>query len=306
MSIYIYKNNQQTGPFEEGKVLEWLANGQLSPEDLAVKQGESQWKPLKDLFLGAPQKMPESQTGFSSPNIPSVAGNLPQKSGSKTFLFLLLGFGALFLIVVVGIAGFFLVGRSKRPIVSTNTNSSSINSGNSNSSNSNSNTPDFKVMKDKAKEFAKLTPTVKLENKAILKGKIAIVEHTDTSNEYSIYLRGFRSYDETIDEDELKNYGVTKDQLAKKPEDVDTLVQTLCSKGGKIGTYITSKGSVPAYSNSCKVSVINYRDSKIIAQKTFVNRKLEQSVTLSPTATEYVLLYPYDEIQKYVKSLPKE
>src|SRR3954469_21155102 len=50
MAVYIYKNNQQSGPYEESAVAEWLKKGQLSPEDMACQQGSSQWQPLKVLF----------------------------------------------------------------------------------------------------------------------------------------------------------------------------------------------------------------------------------------------------------------
>ena len=55
MQIYVSKNNRQLGPFEEAQVLEMLRNGQLTPNDLGVRQGESQWQPLGKLFSGATQ-----------------------------------------------------------------------------------------------------------------------------------------------------------------------------------------------------------------------------------------------------------
>ncbi len=44
--IYIHKNNQQTGPYEEHVVLDQLKSGFLKPEDMAIRQGASQWEPL--------------------------------------------------------------------------------------------------------------------------------------------------------------------------------------------------------------------------------------------------------------------
>ena len=52
MQIYVSRNNQQSGPFEEAKVLEMLGNGQLSTNDLAIRQGEEQWQPLGGIFPG--------------------------------------------------------------------------------------------------------------------------------------------------------------------------------------------------------------------------------------------------------------
>lgn len=53
MSIYISKNNQQQGPFEEAAVLEWLRTGQLSPNDLACRTGSNEWQRLEVLFPNA-------------------------------------------------------------------------------------------------------------------------------------------------------------------------------------------------------------------------------------------------------------
>ncbi len=53
MSVYIFKNNQQSGPFEENAILDWLKNGQLSIEDLACRKGANEWQKLKALFPSA-------------------------------------------------------------------------------------------------------------------------------------------------------------------------------------------------------------------------------------------------------------
>lgn len=44
--IYINKNNQQIGPFDRNKVWQMLNNYQLSPHDIARREGSSEWKPL--------------------------------------------------------------------------------------------------------------------------------------------------------------------------------------------------------------------------------------------------------------------
>jgi hypothetical protein len=306
VSIYIYRNNQQSGPFEENQILQWLASGQLSPEDLAVKQGESDWKPLKVLFPNAPNNAPQQPSGFSNVNAAPVGtGVAPQKKGgSKTVLFLLLGLGGLLLIGAIVAAPLFFYMRSNRTRMDVSNYNSNTSSSNANTT---SNALNFQPLRDKSKELAKLTPTLKPESKPVLKGKIVIVKNTLADSEYSTPdLEGIKSYGEEYDESVLESYGLTKDRLAVKPEEIDTLVQVLCRKGSRIGTYTTSQGSVPAYSKTCKVSVINYKDSKIIAQKSFVNSKMEQTVTLSKSDTEYVLLYPYKEIRTYIKGLPKE
>lgn len=44
--IYIHKNNQQIGPFDDDKIEQMFKDNQLSPYDMACRQGSSQWKPL--------------------------------------------------------------------------------------------------------------------------------------------------------------------------------------------------------------------------------------------------------------------
>lgn len=44
--IYICKNNQQFGPYDEQTVVGWIQSGQLSFDDLAWKYGMNEWTPL--------------------------------------------------------------------------------------------------------------------------------------------------------------------------------------------------------------------------------------------------------------------
>ena len=50
LTIYLSKNNQQSGPYSLEQVLIWLNARQLSSEDLAIRQGETQWQPLRTFF----------------------------------------------------------------------------------------------------------------------------------------------------------------------------------------------------------------------------------------------------------------
>lgn len=89
MAIYIYKNNQQTGPFEEGKVVDWLKEGKLSAEDLGCRTGSDEWQALKVLF---PQAVPIAAQNISPPGIVeniSGAEKMPavtKKRSGKKFL----------------------------------------------------------------------------------------------------------------------------------------------------------------------------------------------------------------------------
>jgi hypothetical protein len=48
--IYLYRNNQQEGPFEESVIREWLQTAKCSPNDLAIREGLSEWQPLIQLL----------------------------------------------------------------------------------------------------------------------------------------------------------------------------------------------------------------------------------------------------------------
>ena len=50
MSIYIHRNGQQFGPFEEDQVIDQLHGGQFSPDDMGIRQGETEWKKLSVMF----------------------------------------------------------------------------------------------------------------------------------------------------------------------------------------------------------------------------------------------------------------
>jgi hypothetical protein len=50
MQIYIFKDNQQTGPFEELEILDQLRTGKLSRDDLGFKPGAANWQKLGELF----------------------------------------------------------------------------------------------------------------------------------------------------------------------------------------------------------------------------------------------------------------
>jgi hypothetical protein len=94
MSIYIYKNNQQSGPFEEAQVLEMLKNGQISPDDFGFRQGAKEWQKVSAYFPGVGNHALAGGT-------PSV----PKKRG-KSFLFGCGGFFLVFL-VIAGVLVFF-------------------------------------------------------------------------------------------------------------------------------------------------------------------------------------------------------
>lgn len=71
MQVYISKNNQRFGPFEETKVFEMLRQGQFSPNDFGIRYGENQWQTLRtmfsnDLSLAATQNVNDAVTSKKS------------------------------------------------------------------------------------------------------------------------------------------------------------------------------------------------------------------------------------------------
>lgn len=50
MDIYVQKNDQQLGPFDEACVRSGLESGEFAPSDLAWSRGQNQWKPLQELL----------------------------------------------------------------------------------------------------------------------------------------------------------------------------------------------------------------------------------------------------------------
>ncbi|MEY2547488.1 MAG: hypothetical protein QOD64_70 [Verrucomicrobiota bacterium] len=48
--IYLWKNNEQTGPFEQHDVREQLTSGVLSGEDLGWREGMADWQPLRNIL----------------------------------------------------------------------------------------------------------------------------------------------------------------------------------------------------------------------------------------------------------------
>ena len=150
----------------------------------------------------------------------------------------------------------------------------------------------------KREELGEFTASDRLDADASVKGKVAIVE----GEEGSYTLEGFDYYD--YDEEELEAYGLTKDDLALKVEEIDTLVQTNCSKGRRISSYATSDGkSIPAYALECETLVFDYKAPAVIARKKFRSEDFVDSLKVSPTTTDVTAIRPTEQVQRYIKGL---
>jgi hypothetical protein len=303
MSIYVFKNNQQSGPFEESQVRGWLASGQLSPNDMAVRQGETQWKPLSLLLSGVSNQQPVAaqfspRTGGSPAAVSAFSQQSEPKKGAGKLFLALIGLFVLG-IIGIGIAATTFMRKSKTtdPVVITksgNTNNTSINSNNTNTT---SPVPNYTELQGKVKELIALKPPVKLEKNPAFKGKVVVVEQRDKDNEYSLRM---------LPGDELPRYGLSSERLAANLAEIDTLVQILCGKGKEIGKFGPRMAYVPAYSNTCNVSVIDYRESKTIAQKVFVNAKKPAKIYVRDDQNEYILDPPTEDVEKFLSALAKE
>jgi type II secretory pathway pseudopilin PulG len=66
MNIFIAENEQQKGPFTEDQLRKMLAEGKLSPTDLAWHEGLSGWLPLNQIL-----DISTTQPGITPPPVPS-------------------------------------------------------------------------------------------------------------------------------------------------------------------------------------------------------------------------------------------
>jgi len=65
MGIFIHKNNEQLGPYQEAEIKSFIQEGRISAEDFGWKEGMSDWKPLKELVVVPPplvSRPPKIQT----------------------------------------------------------------------------------------------------------------------------------------------------------------------------------------------------------------------------------------------------
>ena len=68
MDYFVFKNNEQLGPFALMDVRERLKNGVFSYEDLAWREGMADWSPLKEIMGGS---LPDATPHSVSPSTPA-------------------------------------------------------------------------------------------------------------------------------------------------------------------------------------------------------------------------------------------
>ncbi len=103
MSIYIHRNGQQFGPFEDQQVIEQLRSGQFSPDDMGIHQGETEWKKLSVMFPNAtPTQAPFA--AIPPPPVPEPEAAVPVEHESvyRGTAIQKIFFGLCLLVAVVG------------------------------------------------------------------------------------------------------------------------------------------------------------------------------------------------------------
>ena len=105
MSIYINKNNQQSGPYEDHVVIEQLRSGVLSPNDMGIRHGGTTWQRLSEMFPGvgsAPRATPSIPIPPPASVGAAATGPAPKKGGCLKAGFI--GGGLMLLLLGVALA----------------------------------------------------------------------------------------------------------------------------------------------------------------------------------------------------------
>ncbi len=295
MPLYISKNSQKLGPFEESVVFEMLRNGEILPEDFAMFEGQEQWSQLKILFPHLIQGWNSSNSRYTPPEFiqPKRTTETPVSAKSSYQRQLKLGIASLLILTLIT---FFMIGYS-------------ILSGTLGSFKKLDNKPQthnlswtkFDSMRMIAEELAQLSPQLKLEENPKIKGKVAVVIK---ERDRAAQIKGFDQYFNGYSLSNYETYGLAKRRLASKPEEIETLIQILCDKGVEI---TTSENGVKGYENLCKVSIIDYKNNAVVAQETFRNDRLPREIAdIYKDIGEFVFLNPHDLISEYIAKFPLE
>lgn len=157
---------------------------------------------------------------------------------------------------------------------------------------------------DKAKEIAKGSFPLKLDTKAKVSGKILLIARSEIP---SVGIKGFNYNGDDYNQTDLDTFGFKKENLAVKPEEIETVILKTCDKGKQIGSYSTSDGKkIPAFALDCKVSVIDYKKSVVIAEKKFPGKELAEQDFRSTTTKEIIAPEPWAAINAYIKNFPRQ
>jgi hypothetical protein len=156
----------------------------------------------------------------------------------------------------------------------------------------------------KAKEIAETSFPMKLDSKAKLKGRILMIARSEFK---SVAVKGFDFNGDDYYQFDLDTFGLKKETLAVKPEEIETVILKACDKGKQIGQYAMSGGKkIPAFALDCKVSIIDYRISAVVAEKKFPSKGMYDDIMTTNSTREWIAGEPEAEINKYIKDFPRE
>jgi len=107
MQIYVYRNNNQSGPHDEDVIKGQLASGGLSPADLGCRVGDTQWIPLGEMYPDAVSQVPSLSATSADAAAPPVS-QIAKKGGCLRPALLTLGVLGLVLGIIVAIGGRYI------------------------------------------------------------------------------------------------------------------------------------------------------------------------------------------------------
>jgi GYF domain 2 len=288
MEIYIQKNHEQLGPFDQAKVLAMLEGGELSPQDLVLLKGQTQWQTLGSILSKK-----------------STPQNLKMPPGLVVML------GILLTLFTSGMFGMMYISNQHRQAKIAETDRQIEQERNASlaaAENAKKQAAHYKAFADEAIKVARLKPAFKLDENAKIKGKSLIfIKTQEAFSDYTMVGFDNRSNENlqqyiSQDESAVKDYGMTFPDLAENLDELATVIQIDCRNGDVVANY---EGGIPAYANRCSVSVIDYKTKTIVAQETFENSTPEDSIRARKDQFSEVLMYPFEKIQNYVKEFPR-
>ncbi len=340
MKYYISKNDEQLGLFETMAVTEMLKNGDLSPNDFALKEGEHSWVALKELF----------PNDYKNEFLNEVTKDFPNDSKNQFFNEKTKDFP-------IDPENQFLKRTTRNfPIDSENQflNEVTKDFPTSNETNKTLPKPTSPITTARSKSWLPLlliglfiftvvsyacyflvlpifVPpnyksvdlpqgsgtsvsnfkdlVLKAEEFAKLTPTLQIETNPIIKGKVAVVqknngraeLIGFNFDGSDYSNSPVEDYGFSNIRLATKPIEIETLVQIICSKGAQVASF--SKG-IKGFANPCQVSIIDYKKSVTIARKLFPNNTPPESLSrVDEGSSEFILRIP-DELVEYLNYFP--
>ena len=104
VATYVRRNGEKLGPFEDAQLLSSLQQGIFSYDDLALRDGWTDWKPLRTLFA-PPAAVSKTVATRAAPDVAAVAEERVWVGRSSHWNFVL---AWLFALLLLGLGGFCL------------------------------------------------------------------------------------------------------------------------------------------------------------------------------------------------------